>query len=594
MMSLDNTYDAGDLREFDTRINRILEKNNSTTKDTQYVMEYKFDGLGVALLYREWKLARALTRWDGQMWEDVTINVLQISWIPHGIDTTQTLEIRWEIVMSRAGFDLLNKKRLESWERLFANPRNAASGSLRQLDYTVTKERDLLFFAYSCPDLEWHKNTYSEVIETLTDWGFQTSKSWRGWDLFFEVHGGIDAVISRITSFWWKPTCPFDIDGLVIKVNDISLWKILGYTSHHPRSAISYKFPAEYARTTILSVEHSVGRTGVITPVAHVEAVNIMGVTVKHATLHNYDEVQKKDLKIWDQVFIHRAGEVIPEIIAPIIEARKGTETPIVPPIECPICHSETYKEGVKIALLCSNSSCPAREVQALEWFVSKHGVDIDGFGPKQIELFLDLGWISDLASIYDLHEYREEMLGLEWYQEKSVNNLLTAIDSRRKLPIDRFLWSLGISGVGKRTAKTLAQVFHTSDDLRDFSSSPEELQWLQDVWPETAKSIVTYFSSHDGLLQRLLDRIEIIFPTSHGDKIGKLSGKTFCVTGTFTLSRDEIHALIEENGGEIRTSVSGNLDYLLAGESAGSKRQKALSLGVQVLGWEEFQKFLN
>lgn len=211
-----------------------------------------------------------------------------------------------------------------------------------------------------------------------------------------------------------KPVCPFDIDGLVIKINDLHLWSILGMTSHHPRYAISFKFPAEYARTRIIEIEHSVGRTGTITPVAHVEPVNIMGVTVQHATLHNYDEVAKKDLRIGDQVFIHRAGEVIPEIIAPIIEARTGKEQGIIPPTHCPICESPTYKEGEKIALLCSNPACPAREMQALEWFVSKHGVDIDGFGPKQIELFLELGWVTDMASIYDLRDYRDELLQIE------------------------------------------------------------------------------------------------------------------------------------------------------------------------------------
>jgi len=242
-----------------------------------------------------------------------------------------------------------------------------------------------------------------------------------------------------------KPICPFDIDGLVIKINNLHLWSLLGMTSHHPRYAISFKFPAEYARTRIIEIEHSVGRTGTITPVAHVEPVNIMGVTVQHATLHNYDEVAKKDLRIGDQVFIHRAGEVIPEIIAPITEARTGAEQIIIPPTHCPICESPTYKEGEKIALLCSNSACPAREMQALEWFVSKHGVDIDGFGPKQIELFLDLGWVTDMASIYDLRDYRDEFLQIEGYKEKSVDNLLNAIEAKRTLPIDRFIGALGI-----------------------------------------------------------------------------------------------------------------------------------------------------
>lgn len=321
--------------------------------------------------------------------------------------------------MPRSAFDELNERQLQNEEKLFANPRNAASGSLRQLDASVTRERELLFFAYSSPDLEEiHKENsraeYFELISTLGKWGFQTSKQWKNGALFFEKKQGIQSIIDMIHTMGKKPVCPFDIDGLVIKVNDLHLWPILGMTSHHPRYAIAYKFPAEYARTKILDVEHSVGRTGVITPVAHVEPVNIMGVTVKHATLHNYDEVAKKDLRIGDMVFIHRAGEVIPEIISPILEARTGKEKFIHPPTKCPICESPTIREGEKVALLCSNKNCPAREIHALEWFVGKHGVDIEGFGPKQIELFSELGWVTDMASIYDLRDHREELLQVE------------------------------------------------------------------------------------------------------------------------------------------------------------------------------------
>lgn len=451
MMSLDNTYNAEDLREFEMRIRRILrEEGNERTLD--YIIEYKFDGLGIALRYENGQLTRALTRGDGQIGEDITLNVMEITNIPHTIPHKETIEIRGEVVMPRSAFDALNQRRLQSGEKLFANPRNAASGSLRQLDPAVTRERDLLFFAYSCPDLEEiHKNdtreesTYFSLIEKLGSWGLQTSKKSQQGELFFVKKTGVESIIEMILALGKKPVCPFDIDGLVIKLNDLNLWNILGMTSHHPRYAISYKFPAEYGRTRVIEIEHSVGRTGTITPVAHVEPVNIMGVTVQHATLHNYDEVAKKDIRIGDQVFIHRAGEVIPEIIAPIIEARTGKEQIIIPPTHCPICESPTHKEGEKIALLCSNPVCPAREMQALEWFVSKHGVDIDGFGPKQIELFLELGWVTDMASIYDLRDHRDELLLVEGYKEKSVDNLMSAIEAKRTLPIDRFIGALGI-----------------------------------------------------------------------------------------------------------------------------------------------------
>jgi DNA ligase (NAD+) len=603
-MSLDNTYNAEDLRDFEKRIDRILKSTNDewrmTNDEYEYVVEYKFDGLGIALLYEGGKLARALTRWDGQIGEDITLNVREITNIPQTIPYNETIEVRGEVVMSRASFDELNQRRLQSWEKLFANPRNAASGSLRQLDPTVTRDRDLLFFAYSCPDLEeLHKTdireegTYYSLIEKLGAWGFQTSKQWQKGELFFEKKTGIESIVTMIHEMGKKPVCPFDIDGLVIKINNLHLWPVLGMTSHHPRYAISYKFPAEYGRTRIIEIEHSVGRTGTITPVAHVEPVNIMGVTVQHATLHNYDEVAKKDLRIGDQVFIHRAGEVIPEIIAPIIEARTGREEIIIPPTHCPICESPTHKEGEKIALLCSNPACPAREMQALEWFVSKHGVDIDGFWPKQIELFLELGWVTDMASIYDLPDHRDELLLVEWYKEKSVDNLMTAIEAKRTLPIDRFIGALGIPWVGKRTAKLLAPLFHSTDDILNFGLSIETLEAVKDIGPGTAGTISTYFETHKHLLERLLARVTIVFPEVVEKSSGVLAGKTFCVTGTFDISRDDIHAMVEANGGEVRTAVSGNLDYLIAGENAWGKREKAQTLGVSIIDLEGFRAML-
>ncbi len=599
MMSLDNTYDAEDLREFETRIRRIL-KEAWNERELEYMIEYKFDGLGIALRYDNGQLTRALTRGDGQIGEDITLNVMEIANIPRTIAHTETIEIRGEVVMPRSAFDDLNNRRLQAGEKLFANPRNAASGSLRQLDPTVTRERDLLFFAYSCPDLEEiHKTdkkeegTYSALIQKLGTWWFNTSKQWQKGELFFEKKLGVESIIEMIHAMGKKPVCPFDIDGLVIKINDLHLWNILGMTSHHPRYAISFKFPAEYARTKIIEIEHSVGRTGTITPVAHVEPVNIMGVTVQHATLHNYDEVAKKDLRIWDQVFIHRAGEVIPEIIAPIIEARTGKEQIIIPPTHCPICESPTHKEGEKIALLCSNPHCPAREMQALEWFVSKHGVDIDWFWPKQIELFLELGWVTDMASIYDLRDYRDEFLLVEWYKEKSVDNLLTAIEDKRTLPIDRFIGALGIPGVGKRTAKLLAPLFQSVEDILHFDFTIETLEAVKDIGPGTAGTISTYFQTHKHLLERLLARVTVTFSKVAGAS-GVLTWKTFCVTGTFDISRDEIHAMVEEHGGEVRTAVSGNLDYLIAGESAGSKREKAQSLWVTIIDYPGFLSLIE
>lgn len=610
MISLDNTYNADDLVEFEKRIKRILDSDADSSRSIEYIIEYKFDGLGIALTYEKGRLVRALTRWDGIRGEDITLNALQIDNIPKNISFQWSLEVRGEVVMSRAAFEKLNAKRLTTGEKLFANPRNAASGSLRQLDPWVTRERELLFFAYSCPDLEewmnekWTMNNnivnvrkitkYSDIIEELWKYWFQTSQQWQWGALFFEKKQWVQSIIDMIHEMGKKPVCPFDIDGLVIKVNSLQLWGILWVTAHHPRSAISYKFPAEYARTKIQNILHSVGRTGVITPVAQVDPVNIMGVVVKNATLHNYDEVEKKNLKIGDWVFIHRAGEVIPEIIAPIIESRDGSENPIIPPKECPVCGSKTYREGDKVALLCSNPLCPARETQGLEWFVSKHGIDIEWFWPKQIELFRELWWITDVASIYDLRDHWDELLLIEGYKQKSVENLMKAIEEKRTLSVERIIAALGIPWVGKRTAKLLAPLFHTSDDILLFKKTPEELEVIKDIWPETARSICEYFQTHTVLLQRLLERIKVVYPQTSQVSESMLAGKTFCVTGTFAVSRHKIHAMIEENGGEVRTSVSGNLDYLIVGENAGSKKSKAQSLGVTVLDWEGFKELIS
>lgn len=599
MASLDNTYNEEDLREFEKRIGNILKDHQTL----DYAVELKFDGLGVALTYQDGELVRWVTRWNGIEGEDITINIMQISAIPKKLPHKENIEIRWEVVMPKSSFEKLNAQRMEAWENLFANPRNAASGSVRQKDWRVTASRELDFFAYSCPDLEksdelrvttrnretTHNlelgtHSYTNLINTLWAWGFHISP-------YFERFHSIQWVIDAIHAMDGKPVFPFEIDGLVIKVDDISLWWTLGSTAHHPRSAISYKFPAEYSRTIIESIQHSVGRTGTVTPVANVQAVNIWWVTVRRATLHNYEDMQKKWVKVGDHVWIHRAGEVIPEIIGPIVESRDGTEIDIELPKSCPICDTSLIKDGEKVALLCPNPSCPAKVSWGLEWFVSKHGLDIDGLGPAQVALFMEKWWVTDMASIFDLPLYADEILWLEGYKEKSVSNLIESLEKAKKQPVWKLVASLGISGVGKRTAKTLSPLFQSREDFLVFRFSMEELEAIKDIGPETARNIIEYFSQNKDMIARLLDRITIVFDeTTRNLELGTLSWKSFCVTGSFEqYSRDQIHEMIEVNGGEVRSSVSAKLDYLIAGDKAGSKKAKAESLWVAILSIEEF-----
>ncbi|MDD2487757.1 MAG: NAD-dependent DNA ligase LigA [Candidatus Gracilibacteria bacterium] len=595
MISLDNTYDESDLRDFEKRIFNIL-KNDS---DLEYLIELKFDGLGISITYKDGKLVKVLTRGNGIEGEDVTVNALQIGNIPKEIDMKEEVEIRGEVVMPVSEFIALNRRRLDKGEKLFANPRNAASGSLRQIDFNITKERNLKFFAYSFPLLEQenrYAKTYIEYTKFLSDLGFSISP-------YFFFASNINEVISEIgKQSKNKPTFDFEIDGLVIKLNDLSLWQNLGTTEHHPRYAIAYKFPATNVRTQVLDIEHSVGRTGVITPIAHLEPVNVSGVVVSRATLHNYDELTKKDVRIGDNVFIVRAGEVIPEVISVITEARSGTEIPVLPPEFCPSCEMKLKRDEGKIAWYCPNKKlCPAQTLGSLVAFVNKHGANIEGLGDKIIEIFVDKGIITDFTSIYHINEHEAEIMNLEGFKDKKIENILGEIEKSRDMELANFFVALGIPQVGKKTGKILAKYIlqKNSAGLEDilFSLNPEELQEIKDIGPVGAHSIVYYFEEHEALIKDLLKEIRITIPQKSGTSAENLifSGKSFCVTGSFeAISRDEIHKIIEDNGGETRSSVSKNLDYLIVGSEAGSKLGKAQELGVKILSLDEFYELMG
>lgn len=439
MISLDNTYNAEDLSDFEKRIRNILKSEEPLAYD----IELKFDGLGASLTYEGGKLVRGLTRGNGREGEDVTVNVMTVKNVPKTIAYKGFLEIRGEIILPHEAFRRTNEERLLTGEKLFANPRNAASGSLRQLDYKVTAERGLQFFAYSSPVFEesgadFAVDTYREYVAKLHEWGFEITP-------YLHFAPDLDSLLSEIAKLTEeRPSFPFDIDGLVVKLDRLDLWRELGTTEHHPRYAIAYKFPQVHVRTKVLDVEHSVGRSGAVTPVAHLEPVNVTGVTVRRATLHNYEELAAKDVRIGDHVFIIRAGEVIPEVVSSIADTRDGTEKIVEVPKVCPSCGAALMKDEGKVAVYCPNRlECPAQTSGSLKTFVSKYAANIDGIGEKGISLFLEKGLVSDFASIYRLPFRREEILELEGFEMKKTDNLIREIGKSRSMDLANLLVGL-------------------------------------------------------------------------------------------------------------------------------------------------------
>ncbi len=689
MISLDNTYSVDEVREWNERMLKILAKSTFRHSDEgriqalenmehgsfvpqddgdqevlPYYVQPKYDGLGLAVIYEYGKLKQAITRWSGVEGEDVTLTAFEIENLPKEIQSlkrVERMEIRGEVMMSRTAFFHVNKERLEVWEKLFANPRNCASGSLRQLDPLVTRSRHLQFFAYSVPQIEqdeleakkYSLRDYHELMNLLASWGFPRV------DFSFFQISGIEALCERIEeeTEWYLgkseknpqssaslQTAPlqrssqnrnyfdFDIDGMVLKLDYMSLWDDLGRTEHHPRYAIAYKFPAKQVRTKVISIEHSVWRTGTVTPVANLEAVDVSGVTVRRATLHNYDELTKKWVREGDYVFIMRAGEVIPEIVSVITDVRTGEEKIVFPPEICPVCSTKLEQDEGMVAIYCPNLHCPAKIQGQLEMFVWKQGMNIDGLGAKQIELFLELSWITDFGSVFEIGKYREKFFEIEGYKEKSVNNLLESLEKARHTTLDRVLVAIGIPNVGKKTAKVIArsviarsesvpvtndvaiQVSENSEhgllptsqwriQQSIFLLTEEELLEVKDIGPETARAFVEYMAENREMVERLFSKLEIQIPETRflptqewreNKNMSSIFGKSFCVTGSFkNISREEIHEMIEKHGGEVRTAVTSKLDYLIVWENAGSKKSKAEDLGVKIIPIEEFISML-
>jgi DNA ligase (NAD+) len=596
MISLDNTYNEEDLSDFNERVLKNIDDESIT--NLTYALEFKFDWLGVELIYKAWELVQAITRGNWVEWEDVTVNVMQVKNIPKKIKYKKHLEVRGEVVMPISVFEWLNEKAKREWTKIFSNPRNAASWSLRMKDANITKQRNLKFFAYDLANFEEFRldekiSEYFDVIKHLENLGFDISS-------YFEKFNWIEEVKKAIENFPnIKNTIDFEIDWLVLKVNDVTLWKDIWFTEHHPKYAIAYKFPAEILTTKILSVEHSVWRTGTITPVANLEAINIWWVVVRRATLHNYEEVENLDARIWDSVFIKRAGEVIPKIISVIKTWNRDELETILPPKFCPSCGTEILKDEWKVRYYCPNNiDCPAKNSEKLAFAVWKQWFNIDWLWERQVELFLELWIIHNLVDVFKIQEKAEIILELEWFQEKSVNNLIAGVEKAKNIEIATFLTALWIPWVGKKTAKTLSKLITSPlAPLLRGEVNVEELEQLPDIWPEIANNVIEYFNNeaHKKILGELIEILNIkYYKNTNTDSKSIFAWKKVCITWSFELdwvkiSRDDLVKKLEEVWWDFVWTISKNTDYLLAGANAWSKLAKAEKEGVRVVDLEFF-----
>ena len=583
MLSLSNSYNIGEIEDFIKRVDKLLENR----KKPSYVLEVKLDGLSISVTYKDGKLVQGVTRGDGVIGEDVTENILQIQSIPKFLKEKIDIEVRGEIVLPISKFQKINEKRLANGEEIFANPRNAASGTLRQLDPEIVKERGLdCYFYFVVGGEKYGIKTHREAFDFIEKIGLKTT----GVD---EVLTSVEEIDKRIE--YWKDArekLDYETDGMVLKVNEIEYWEVLGNTTKSPRWAIAYKFPAKQVSTKLLGITWQVGRTGKVTPVAELEEVEVSGSRVKRASLHNFDEIVRKDIKIGDKVFIEKAAEIIPQVVKSIKELRTGEEQEVLAPITCPICGTTLEKEEGLVDLKCPNPSCPAKVQGRFEYFVSRDGMNIIGLGQKIVERFLELGYLNDVTDIYRLSEHREEMEALEKMGKKSVENLLNSIEESKQREYSKVLYSLGIPEVGKFMANLLADESGSIDRLMEMTR--DELLMINGVGEKVADSIINFFASEENL--EIIEKLKGFGLNFSGEKQSKVEknvfeGKTFLVTGKLTkFTREGIKEEIEKFGGKNLSAVSKNLDYLIVGEKAGSKLKKAQEIGtIKIITEDEF-----
>lgn len=590
MLSLGNTYNEQDLLDFDERIKKAIGD------DFQYVCELKFDGLSISLTYEHNKLSRAVTRGDGTKGDDVTSNVKTIHTIPHQLKTTKApelFEIRGEIFMHRAAFERLNKEREELGEVTYANPRNFAAGTVKMQDSKEVAKRPLDCFLYSLNTDKTYFKTHWESLQTLKSWGFHVSEHSK---LVNSITGVFDFI-----KYWEEErfNLGYDIDGIVIKVNSYGQQQELGFTAKSPRWAISYKFKAEEVETILDQVTYQVGRTGAVTPVANLKPVLLAGTTVKRATLHNANEIERLDLHEGDSVFVEKGGEIIPKIINVNLDKRKPGALKIIYPVVCPECGTGLIRKEGEVAFYCPNDEgCPPQIVGKIQHFIGRKAMNIDGLGDETIENFYQRGLLRHISDIYTLHKKSEELKGIERFGEKSIENMLKGIEQSKEMPFEKVLFGLGIRYVGETVARKLA--FGTKNIDRLATATLEELVSIEEIGQRIAESIIEYFSNTEHLQQiELLKAAGLQFQAKEIEitlQSDKLTGKTFVISGVFEkFSREELKDLIESNGGKILSSISAKLNYLVAGDNMGpSKLEKARKLNVPLISEDDLLEMLK
>ena len=592
MLSLSNTYNISEIEDFDKRIKKIILSENikNHSKELEYILELKLDGLSISLIYENGVLIQAVTRGDGQVGEDVTENIMEIKTIPKKLKKNVSLEVRGEIILPISSFNRINQEREDDGEDVFANPRNAASGTIRQLDKTIVAERGLDCYLYYLVNAEnYGINTHLESIEYIEKLGFKTTKIFEKYTDFKELEKSIEKWHND------RKKLDYETDGLVIKVNNFALYETLGYTTKSPRWAIAYKFPAEQVKTKLLDVTFQVGRTGVITPVAELEAVNLSGSVVKRASLHNFDEIRRKDIKIGDNVIVEKAAEIIPQVVNVVFDDRTGQEIEIQEPANCPVCNSELAHEEGLVALKCHNPLCPEKVKRQIAYFVSRDAMNISGLGDKIVEKFIELGKIKTIVDIYSLEKYREELENLEKMGQKSVDNLINSIESSKNRDFSKVLYALGIPFVGKFNANLLTKTFKNIENLKN--QSIENLLAVKGIGDKVAVAVNTFLNDENNwkIITDLKNiGLQFAVDETNSEEIADnpIKDKNFLATGKLEkYKRNDIRDIILSKGGNYLSTVSKNLDFLIAGEKAGSKLEKAEKLGVRILTEDEFEK---